>query len=345
MFLIVDRNVSFFLLADYRKWDMGGRQGPYGAQAVWNPPTQRFEGRSTMQQDFRKYDAVPRVSFKPNEAAKVSDTPFEDRTGYRESYKQHTLGPKYVHEKDLYKAPTAAFDGLSTFKRDYRGMPGGKMDSCKPNAQAFQSDAPLEDSTTNRLDYRKWPMERPFVHNPEQYVRPEGHMDMNTTHKVNFKEFPIERPLMVRPHSAAKLKDAPFHGVTNYSQDYKKWGMDGRVRPQQKADYMPNQARFEGISTQKAHYIPHMTQPARSFRPDANAYQSDAKLDDHTMYRIDYTPKRVEVCPAITIDGPKSRFQFSDLDQQGHKFYQPVMESITPLNVNHMPQKQVQSVM
>jgi hypothetical protein len=59
-------------------------------------------------------------------------------------------------------------------------------------------------------------------------------------------------------------------------------------------------APFEGMSTQKAHYIQHGLQPTRSYKPDNTAFQSGARFEDGTMYRQDYVPKPRPPCPCLT---------------------------------------------
>ena len=318
--------------ADYKKWDMSGRMGPYVAQDAWQPPNQPFEGQSTMHHDFRKYDAKRRGLIRPNQAAQMSDSPFNDRTDYRDSYIKHPLEAKYVHPKEQYKGPQAPFDDVTTFKRDYRGQPGEITHSFKPDNMAFSSGKPLEDTTTNRNDFRKWPLERPYVHAHEQYKRPEGEMETATTHNTTYREMPLQRVLAKRPDSANKARNAPFDGNTSYSQDYRKWEMSGRGKPMTRDEYYPNQAPFEGMSTQKAHYIPHEVQKRGQFGPDRAAFQSNAKFEDGTMYRTDYTPKELGICPAVSIDRENSQYQFIQYDARGHKLYQPVYETVTELS-------------
>lgn len=323
---------------DYRKWDGAGRQQPYGMQAAWEPPKSKFEGQTTFQNDYRRNEIPVRQSFKPVEGAKVSDTPFEDRTSHRDAYIQHAMPPKYVREREQYRPSGAQFDGLSTFKRDYKGAPGEATHSFKPEGRAFQSEAPFEDGTTNRHDFKRWPMERPYVHAQDAYVKPQGEMEKTTTHQATYREMPIDRVVAHRPHSAKKTS-APFDGTTNYNSDYRKWNGERAQAPRQ-PDYVPNNAPFEGNSTYKGHYVPHAMQPNRSFRPDNTAFHSDAQFDDHTLYRQDYVPKPIQVCEAAIIDQPTSRFRFTELDARGHKLYAPVQTTITPLQTRSPIQSQ-----
>lgn len=325
---------------DYKKWDPS-RQQAYGMQAQWQPPTDRFDDQTTFKHDFIPYQHQPRQSFKPLEGAKMSETPFDDRTGYRDAYIQHALPPKFVREREAYKPTGAPLQDSTTFKSDYKGAPGSRMQSFKPDNQAFSSGAPLEDMTTNRHDYQKWAAQRPYVHLPETYQKPEGEMATETTHKTTYKEMPFVKVQAVRPVSANRAKDVPFDGRTNYAQDYKKWQADRVVIPKQ-ADYVPNQAPFEGHSTYKGHYVPLPVAPARSFRPDNQAFQSDAKFEDGTMYRHDYTPKEIQICEAAYIDQGRSRYKFQELDSRGHRMYAPVMTTVSPLGGSRAPSQSQQ---
>ncbi|KAK3098785.1 hypothetical protein FSP39_023093 [Pinctada imbricata] len=313
--------------SDYRKWDMSGRMGPYIAQDAWQPPTQPFEGETTFKHDFRKHEAARRGMIRPDEAAKMSDAPFNDRTDYRDSYIKHPLEAKYVHPKEQYKGPSAPFEDITTFKRDYKGNPGEMTRSFKPDNQAFSSGKPLEDVTTNRNDFRRWPLERPYVHQQEQYKKPEGAFESATTHNMTYRELPLERVLARRPDSANKARNAPFEGATSYNNDYKKWDMNGRGKPMMRDEYYPNTAPFEGLSTQKAHFIPHEIQKQKAFGPNRSAFQSNAKFEDSTMYRTDYTLKEMDICPALSIN--KVTFPIPCRRTQGG--YKPVYETVTEL--------------
>ncbi|KAL4227667.1 hypothetical protein ACF0H5_013103 [Mactra antiquata] len=324
--------------SDYRKWDGTGRQQPYGMQAAWEPPKSKFEGQTTFQHDYRNKEIPMRQSFKPNDGPRMSDAPFEDKTTQRDAYITHAMPPKFQRQREEYRPSGAQFDGMSTFKRDYKGALGEPTVSFKPEGRAFQSDQPFDSDTTNRNDFKKWPMERPFVHAHEPYQKPAGDMDMNTTHKQTYREMPIERVVAMKPNSA-KQASAPFDGRTNYNTDFiQKNGQ--RAQPAKQPDYIPNNAPFEGRSTYKGHYIPHSMQPNRSFRPDNTAFRSDAQFDDHTLYRQDYVPKPIQVCEAAIIDQPTSRFKFSEFDQRGHRLYAPVHTSITPLQPRSPMQSQ-----
>ncbi|VDI73613.1 Hypothetical predicted protein [Mytilus galloprovincialis] len=291
--------------ADYKKWETS-RQEPYGLRDSYQAPTQPFGGESTMHHDFRKYNQAKREPLRPMEAAIGSDQPFADMTDYRAEYKKHALPAKHLHQQEGYKPSSAPLDDLTTFRRDYKGQHGQPTRSFKPDNAAFSSGQPLEDTTTNRKDYIKWPMDRPYVHQHDAYQKPEGEMYTQTTHNATYKQLPLTKNLAMRPTSAGKARNAPFDGTTNYTQDYKKWALQ-KNQPHQRDEYQPNNAPFEGMPTYKAHYVPHGVHPTQSFRPDNTAFQSNARFEDGTMYRTDYTKKQMPLCPCHDPQLPANR--------------------------------------
>ncbi|CAF1648606.1 unnamed protein product, partial [Didymodactylos carnosus] len=65
------------------------------------------------------------------------------------------------------------------------------------------------------------------------------------------------------------------------------------------------------------HYIPHQGGPSRSFKPDGSVYASGAPFDDSTMYRVEFTPKSIDPCPAALLETPRSSFVFRHDDPTG----------------------------
>ena len=267
---------------------------------------------------------------KPAENAKTSNDPFDDVTGYRTEYIKHQIPERYVHDKPKWVSNKQPLDGLSNYKKDYTEKVAPKQESCKPNAQPYNSDAPFKDETTQRTDYKKWAMERPWVREAEVYTRPEGHMDMQTTTNLDYQPHRLSKPKLAQPPAQRKVP-GKFDGSTNYRNDFRAWESNGRVQPKIRADYCPPTAPFEGMSTFTAHYVQHKVDPAISAKPDISALASNAPFDDGTMYRIEYTQKQSEPCPAAILDTTKSNFIYREQDDRGHKFYAPCYESVSVL--------------
>ena len=299
-------------------------------QEAWIPSSQPFEGQSTFTRDFRQYNEPPRQSLRPNPATQLSDAPFDGNTGYRNDYIKHPFQQRELREKQHYKAPNVPFDGMTTFNRDYTTKNGLKTESCRPNAQAYQSDAPLDDLTTFKNDYRKWNGERPYVHQPDQYKRPEGEIDLNTTNKLQFKPHPMQKVAMVKPGDGRVMFPGEFSGTTNYKSDFKPWAQT-REQPKAREGWVPSNIPFEGTATYKSHYTRHNQAPPRSMKPAASALGSEAPFEDATMYRTEFIKKHADICPAAILDTKQSDLCFVETDQRGHKQYQPCSETITPL--------------
>jgi len=313
---------------DYKKWPL--ERIPQKAPDCWVPPTQPFEGQSTFTSDYRKYHEPPRTSLRPNQATHMSDAPFDGNTGYRDDYIRHQIPLKHIKDKECYKAPNVKFDGMTTINRDFTKKEGLKTESCKSNSEAFQSGAPLDDLTTFKNDYRQWNGERPFVHQPDVYVKPEGEIDHNTTNRINYKQHPMQRVALVKPGEGRVMNPGTFDGLTSYKNDFKKWGVN-REMPKPREGWVPSNQPFEGCPTYKAHYITHSIAPPKSMRPTAAALNSGAPFDDATMYRTEFTKKEANICEAALLETGVSKYTFVEMDNRGHKQYKPMWEKTTPL--------------
>ncbi|XP_074650717.1 stabilizer of axonemal microtubules 1-like isoform X2 [Tubulanus polymorphus] len=315
---------------DYREWEIPMRERGQ-AERGWTPPRDPFKGQSTMKRDFIGYKELPRQSCRPDETSYKSGDPLSTLTDYRQNYIPHAFEARYRHEPEKYNPNRSPFDGLTTHTRDYTPKDGALRDSCKPDIQPFDSGAPFNDDTTNRVDFKKWPMDRPFVHQPDQYVKPPGNMDMNTTSNIAYRPHAIRPRELVRPKSSRKAP-GEFDGTTNYTNDYRKWSLGARPHPTGGYEYQPPCGPFEGTPTYKAHYVPHQLMPSHSCKPENQAFQSDGNFDDNTMYRIEYTPKKMEPCPAAILEQPQSTWRFTNTyDSRGHMMYKPISESLIDL--------------
>lgn len=314
---------------DYRRWQLPDRKR-YGGEAVYRPTSAPFEGKSTFTHDYIKYPINLRQSMKPEERALHSDDPFDDKTGYRVEYVKHPMPNRFVREKPTWNPNKQPLDGMSNYKKDYTEKTAPKQESCKPPAQAFESDAPFKGSTTHRSDFQKWAMERPYVHEPADYIKPDGIMDLNSTTHLHFPAHKVAARIAVRPPSRRKVT-GDFDGTTNYREDFRKWNAGGRQKPMMKTDYVPPTAPFEGCSTFTAHYVQHKVDPAVACKPNNLVISSNTPFDDGTMYRMEYTKKKSAPCPAAILDTAVSNYVYKEQDEVGHKFYQPITESITTI--------------
>lgn len=304
---------------DYRQWDLPSR-GQAKPQNAYVPPNATFDGLSTFTRDFGPKRAEMRNNMKPSNTAHISKDPLEDKTSHRSDYIAHQAIPRYVPPKEAYRRNSKPFDSMTTSRRDYKGQMVARSDSFKPPMDPLNSDAPFDDNTTFKTDYRPWEGQRPQPHVPESYSKPAGEMDLATTSRIAYPAHQIRPPSYKRPKTTGRITEAPFDGTTNYGQDFRQWNSipDRRGDPTQKPYQRPD-VPFEGQSNYQSHYIPkHMT-PVKSMAPNHSANFSNEPFDDRTMYKSEYIPKEHTHCPAINLQG--QGYQFSMLDPRGHEIW------------------------
>lgn len=331
---------------DFRQWPLSQRP-EYKNKGEYVPNDSRFEGLPTYTSDYIKYNEAPRQSMKPAANANLSDEPFANTTEYREDFTKKPIPEREKRETKKWAPSKAPFDSITNYRGDYVPKDIKLTQSCKPDANAYQSDAPLSDSTTFRTDFQKWPLSRPFVHEPDQYIKPEGAMEKDTTTRLAYTPKPIDR---VPPRKPADRKSEPgkFQDQTTNREDFRKWGMGDRAVPKQRESYQPNNAPFQGTSNYTDDYIKHPMSLTHSLRPAQQGIHSDAPFESGTEYKQEYTGKYLPPCPAGVIEsGGRAGFSFVEQDPSGHKWYQPAMQtSVVDLRPDTMTQanKQIAAV-
>ncbi len=285
------------------------------------PSGDAFAGESTYVYDYKRHNQAPVKPIRPDQGV-VQSGEFDDRTGYREDYIKHNLPAKYQRQKDEYQPNKIPLDSMTTMRRDFTAKDAEKARSFKPEGNGYRSDAPFDDDTTHKVDYKKWDVQPLQGKRDNEWRPPQGEMDLNTNYNTEFTAKPGQRAQAVRPLSRRKI-DAKFDGHTTYHEDFRKWPGDKREAIRNGGEYQPSNVPFEGQSTYKGHYVPMQSGPAQSFKPDGNAFRSDAPFDGNTLYRSEYTHKEVEPCPAALLDTNRASFVYAAEDDRGHKYYAP----------------------
>ena len=280
-----------------------------------------FGGASTYVDDYKKYSQAPRAAIKPDNTAYQSSEPFPDKTGYRDDYIRHNLPTKFHKPKDEYSPNKVPLENMTTSKRDFTPKDLEKARSFKPDGAGYRSDAPFDDDTTNKNDYKRWDVKPNFVKRDNDWKPPLGEMETSTNYNREFTNKPAQRAQAIVPAHRQKV-DAKFDGDTTYNQDFRKWAGGRPDAAKMGGEYQTPTVPFEGLSTYKGHFNTPGGGPAQSFKPDGMAYKSDAPFDGHTLYRTEFTPKEIEPCPTTLLETKKSNLVFHSEDQHGHKFYQ-----------------------
>src|SRR4051812_38921044 len=96
------------------------------------------------------------------------------------------------------------------------------MQSFKPNNGGYRSDAPFDDETTSKNDYKKWDVQAQIAKKDNEWHRPAGEMDLSTNYSNEFTAKQGAPAQAIRPENRART-DAPFDGSTTYHGDYRTW--------------------------------------------------------------------------------------------------------------------------
>lgn len=304
--------------ADYKKWENYPAK-KYGPVSSWSPPTEKVADESTFTRDFKYNYEPPRKSMRPERLNQVADVPLENKTGYREDYVAYSLTPKVLKEKQTYNLPSVPLESITTSQHDYQGQTGPRTHSYKPKLVPVSSQEPFPDMTTFKHDFREWPTERRSIQQPNLYVKPPGKLEQNTVHKLTYKEFPIQRTPCFRPQTTHRVT-GNIEGNTSYNTDFKRFDIPP-IRVNKKEAYTPPDVPFQGISTHQAHFIEYPRTHTKSFKPLSFHRTDNVPLDDNTMYRNEYTPKEVAMCPILLLNTDKSMFKFEGNSKTGHQLY------------------------
>uniref|UniRef100_A0A1I8FED1 Stabilizer of axonemal microtubules 2 n=1 Tax=Macrostomum lignano TaxID=282301 RepID=A0A1I8FED1_9PLAT len=256
-----------------------------GPQNTWQPPRDPFGGIRPTRPTMYPTPSGPTASFKPNEAAKLSQAPLEDMTDYRQSYVPHPLERRQERERLGWSRPAVPFDGMSTFTRG----------TTRPRAPP------------------------PFVHQSDTYVPPEGTIDDTTTYGKDYPAHPLVRQTYSKKPDRG-LPSGPFDDATDYKDNYRQWQMGSRVRAGPNQQYQPNPAPFEGQSTTSSHYVPHPLDLRRSFKPTQGAARGEEPFDGTTLYR---TCRSTRSRAGGLLETNSSRFRYQGNDERGHQVYVP----------------------
>uniref|UniRef100_A0A8D0DJ48 Stabilizer of axonemal microtubules 2 n=1 Tax=Salvator merianae TaxID=96440 RepID=A0A8D0DJ48_SALMN len=325
--------------ADYRPWEIQRRE-PNKVENAYHPPTEKFGNTTTFQDAFVPRELSLQKSFKPTIVTTLSNQPFTGITSHRSDYVPHQLEPKSKISKEEYKPNTNPFEDTTTHRCDFRGLAGELPKSFKPENAKVELKGHFNGITEFRDRFQPWPISLPEARKSKDYVPSSGNMDLNTTTHLDYVPHEISPVALMRPIEKSKRNNAPFQGSTTMRDAFQAWDV---YRPEiiRKSQEVPKPSgKFDGITTFRAHYIPHNIVPTQSCKPPKMPLSSPVRFEDETMYRTAYTPKKQEVCPA-TYHSPPG-YVFVSTDSRGHKFFRkvtPDVNKIAQANGNHVPKE------
>ncbi|XP_074456918.1 stabilizer of axonemal microtubules 2 isoform X1 [Larus michahellis] len=321
---------------DYRSWEVQRRETSK-VEHMYHPPTAKFGNATTFQDDFVPRELNPRQSFKPPYVAKLSDVPFDGATSHRTSYIAHQLEPKFIRSKEEYKPSNQPFEDLTTHRNDFKGLPGQLAKSCKPENAKVGSNVHFNGVTEFQDRFQPWLVSLREVRKTKEYVPPPGNMDFNSTSHLDYVKHEISPAVPIRPVSNGRRTNAPFQGTTTTKEDFKAWGSCRQEIIKKQQEIPKPTGKFYDLTTFRSHYIPHQIIPAQSFKPARAIVLNSAPFQGETMYGIEYTPKKQEICPANYPSPPG--YVYVNTDSHGHKFFRQLTPEFSESNINPIPKE------
>ncbi|CAH8623037.1 unnamed protein product [Schistosoma margrebowiei] len=334
--------------ADYRPWKLERRELATGRESNWPKPNLPFSGTPTYTSDYVAYNAKPPISCKPMHCFIENQTPFPDSTDYRDSYRTLDLSERARPIKNVEHTQkvTVPMEHLSTHMHDYYWKTMIPSASCKPEYTGIQNNEPFHKDTTHRIDYKAWELTdrtAPISANhASTYPEPLGKMCSDTTYNKDYIPFGLQNRQAI--HQVDKIGRGvelpPFQGVSDYKDSYRCWTIEPPVKGLgRESTYTIPNVKFEGKSTTNDHYVPHLNyRPPESFKPHGQVTANQTPFDDATLYRMEYTPKHLEPCPASLLNTGLSKYVYAETSDTGHEIYRRASNSSSLTNDQYSKQ-------
>ena len=192
----------------YRVWELPMRHSR--PPTVYSPPTEKFSTQSTFNEDFPDYGRVePAKSLKPPLKVREQVTSFGGLTTQSCDFKawKNVERPSLTKREKKYEPPTQKFNAVSTFQAHYKGEPGSRAPTAKPDVKVYSSTAKMDSTTSYRESYsqsgfRPCPVMDLLGDDKKAPKYKFSHQDEATGHKFflpvkNISEHSVDSPTVV----------------------------------------------------------------------------------------------------------------------------------------------------
>ncbi|KAM3876866.1 stabilizer of axonemal microtubules 2 [Diretmus argenteus] len=308
---------------DYRQWELCKRELTK-PEHNYQPPEAKFGGSTTFQDDFVARAVAPRQSFKPAGVAKLSDVPFSGVTSNQQAFVVHPVEPRFVRPQEIYRPSSQPLQDLTTTRQDFQGQRGELLQSCKPNINKHpflvESSSVFQGNTENKDKFKVWPVSLPQLRKAEEYTGPTELMNLSTTTAADYPKHQVQPFYPARPHPPPKRSPPPFQKCSTMREDFQPWAAQARrplIRMQE--EMQRASGKIDDVTTFREHFTVHELRPSVSFKPDNRLVRASVPMENSTMYRTEFPPNRISVCPASFQSPPG--YQFEESNDSGHRFF------------------------
>lgn len=141
----------------YRSWELPPKH--FRPPTVYSPPTETFATRSTFKADYPDYGSTEvRKAIRPQPRAKAEEgTPFRPTTTQKADFQlwdpSEVQRSTPIRQGGNYEPSTERFSAVSTCRDHYRGTPGVRALSTKPELQPLVTTEEMGSDTTYRNSF------------------------------------------------------------------------------------------------------------------------------------------------------------------------------------------------
>jgi len=290
-----------------------------------------FEGLSISKDDYKAWPVKPRQKPAPR-VWKDSGEHLSGETTNAHDYKQWPVPPPYVKKRAEYVPSAAKMDGISTSKEAFQ--PWAVSRPAQPPVAVYRQASEDRDfKSTTRSSFVPHPTARRKI-TAVEYHPVVTTFEGATTNKSDYKQWPVSRRIeykskYVPPPSAA------LDGHTTYGDAYLPKAVPRYVH--EKLKYVKPDSHFEGQSTQRSDYSTKPLSTRVDFAP-RNIYNPEPDARDFmTQTHLAHNQKPLVVCEVVRRNQVQDKHV--SVGKDGHQYWDNSGSNTPPNGVQQQPRQ------
>eukprot|EP00899_Mesostigma_viride_P018993 jgi/Mesvir1/27095/Mv20780-RA.1 len=307
----------------------------------------KFDGTTLYKHNFDEKRADRRRPNRPEQGV-IEDRPFDGTSMYRATYVPRDVrGPVRANGPAQAPLPDAPFYANTTFRNDFTQKPLAPVAPVQAEARSYDS-APFEGSSEYRDNYPRKAAAPPARNRTVEWQPSNAPFHGATTAGADYqwKDPAVQKKGPAEPRH---YESAPFVATSSYADTFKETG----AAPQRVTGppgWEPTGAKFFGQTTNKADFTEKdralarrapmrpkekpaergtfdmrtsyqgafqekSAAPAKPAKPMETHLDGQRPFAGQTLYRSDFTEKKVDMCPVIMRPPPTK-------ERGGHLYYE-----------------------
>ena len=224
----------------------------------------------------------------------------ESQTTNRQDFVAHPVTPLTSKPSAVYTRPEGTIDDVSEYKKQYLRKWAPRTEMIRPPERKQENKGKSDYKSTQVADFISFPLPPKEFHGPKHvYEPPKELFDGKSTAKDDFVDFgKVDVTPSLKPPQKPMISSEPFDTISSYRTSFTPHMMPKRYQ-KPKEVYVPTEGEFNGISTAKSDFPPHLgVRPVESLRPPIKPVASDVPFKGDTESHLSY--RRWELPPQHT---------------------------------------------